>query len=322
MYEKAITEFRKNVDLFSNNAHAIDNLSVALIAQGRYDEAEAMLGRISWDQIVGFHEHATRYQLAMLRADQATLKTERTWMEQNSDEPLVISLLARIDLCEGRLESARQRTQHAVNVSVQSGLSESAAHMLLNLAWGETLYGQNFAARQTLVEAMKLSDSKETKEGAIRVMVLNDQQREAQKMLSDLLHEYPTDTIFSELDAPLVLAASQLGSGQASDALRTLDRAKPFQFGRRDGLLSNYMRAFAYLRLRRPEDAIGEFSAILTHRGLSPLSPILVSSQLGLARAYALQGDIAKSHAARKLFFAGWKDADSDLAILKKAKAE
>ena len=78
----------------------------------------------------------------------------------------------------------------------------------------------------------------------------------------------------------------------------------------------------AYLRLRRPEDAVREFSAILAHRGLGPLNPILVVSQLGLARAHALQGDVAKSRAAYEAFFAEWKDADQDIPILKRAKAE
>jgi hypothetical protein len=52
------------------------------------------------------------------------------------------------------------------------------------------------------------------------------------------------------------------------------------------------------------------------------LSPILVASQLGLGRAYALQRDVAKSRAAYEEFFAGWRDADPDLPVLKQAKAE
>jgi serine/threonine protein kinase/tetratricopeptide (TPR) repeat protein len=322
MYEKATAELRKNKDLFPDNVLANSNLSVALSAQSRYDEAESVIRQIPVAQAVGFSDHAVRYQLAMLQSDRATLETERNWMEQNADEPLAISFSARINLCEGRLEGARNGTQHAVNVSFQSGMSESAAHILLNLAQGEALYGQSLAARQTLVQAMKLSDSKQTKEGAVRVMILNGQEREAQKIMRDLLHEYPTDTFLNELDSPLVLAASQLASGQAGAALRTLNRAKPFEFGRRDGLLSNYVRALAYLRLRRLEDATGEFSAILVHRGLSPLSPILVASQLGLARAYALQGDIEKSRTVYETFFAGREGADSELSILKEAKAE
>jgi len=83
-----------------------------------------------------------------------------------------------------------------------------------------------------------------------------------------------------------------------------------------------YLRGLAYLRLKRPHDAAAEFSAILSHRGLSPLSPILVVSQLGLARAYAMQKDIAKSRATYDTFFANWKNADPDIPIVKQARAE
>jgi eukaryotic-like serine/threonine-protein kinase len=322
MNEKAIVEFQKNVDLFPSLPRAISNLSVQLRAQGRYDEAEGLLRHVPADQAVNFYYHRARYDVAMLRSDQATLERDRSWMEQNSDEPLVIGFLASIDLRDGRLESARQRAAHGVNIAVGSGLSEAAAGMLLDLARGEALYGQGSAATQTLSQALRLSDSKGIKQNAARVMVINGQEREAQKIISDLVLDYPADTFLNELDTPLTLAASQLSLGQADAALRTLDRVKPFEFGTVAEFLPNYIRTLAYLRLRRPEDAAGEVSAILAHRGVSPLSPILVASQLGVARADALQLDVAKSRAAYEEFFAGWKDADPDLPVLKQAKAE
>jgi cytochrome c-type biogenesis protein CcmH/NrfG len=45
-------------------------------------------------------------------------------------------------------------------------------------------------------------------------------------------------------------------------------------------------------------------------------------ARLGLARAYALQGDTAKARAAYQDFLALWKDADPDIPILKQGKAE
>ncbi len=322
IYEKATVELRKNTDLFPNLPHAISNLSAILIAQGRSDEAEALLRHIHADQAVSFHDHRVRYEVAMLRSDQATLAKERNWMEQNADDPSAIAYLATLDLYDGRLESARQRVGHGVNIAVGSGLSEAAAGMLLDLARAEALYGEGSAAKQTLSQALQLSDSKEIKERAARVMVLNGQEREAQKTIHDLLHDYPADIFLNELDTPLTLAASQLGVGQAEAALRTLDRVKPFEFGMVAEFLPNYIRGSAYLRLRHPEDAAEEFSAVLAHRGVSPLSPILVMSQLGLARAYAMQRDVAKSRAAYATLFANWKNADPDLPILKQAKAE
>src|ERR1700683_5136931 len=322
LHEKAAAEFRKNTDLFPKLPHAISGLARALLAQGRYDEAEALLRRIPPNQELGFYGHRARYYMAKLRSDQPTLQRERNWLDQNADEPLVISFLAAIDLYAGRLEAAHTRAQRGRRVSAQSGLSEAAADMLIALAEGEALYGQSFPARQTAGQALKLSDSKETKEGTARMMVLNGQEREAQSIIHDLLREYPADTFLNELDMPLVVAASQLGAGQADAALATLDRVKPFEFGNKDSFLANYIRASTYLRLKRPKDAAGEFSAILTHRGVSPLNPLLVASQLGLARAYELQRDAAKSRAAYETFFAEWKNADPDLPILKQAKTE
>jgi eukaryotic-like serine/threonine-protein kinase len=322
MYEKATDEFRKNTDLFPTSQHAMSNLSFVLLMQGRPDEAEAVLRRIPAEQATSRWVHLNRYESAMLRSDPATLQKERNWMEQNADDPDVVSYLAMIDLYDGRLESGRQRTQHSANISVGSGLSESAAVTLLDLARDEALYGQSSAAKQTLDQALKLSNSKDVKQGAAKVMVLDGQEREAHEIIDDLLHDHPADTFLSELNAPLVLAASQLNLGQAEAALRTLDRVKPFEFGTGAGFLPNYIRALTYLRLRRPEDAAGEFSAILAQRGLGPSNPILAVSQLGLARAYSMQRNVTKSRAAYETFFAGWKNADPDLPILKQARAE
>jgi len=45
-------------------------------------------------------------------------------------------------------------------------------------------------------------------------------------------------------------------------------------------------------------------------------------ARVGLARAYALEGDAAKSRTSYQDFLALWKDADPEIPILMKAKAE
>ena len=45
-------------------------------------------------------------------------------------------------------------------------------------------------------------------------------------------------------------------------------------------------------------------------------------AHLQLGRAYAFSGDTAKAKAAYSDFFTLWKDANSDIPILKEAKSE
>jgi predicted Zn-dependent protease len=83
-----------------------------------------------------------------------------------------------------------------------------------------------------------------------------------------------------------------------------------------------YIRANAYLAGGHGAAAAAEFHKILDHRGLVQNCSTGALARLGLGRAYALQGDKAKTKAACQDFLTLWKDADPDIPILKEAKAE
>ena len=82
------------------------------------------------------------------------------------------------------------------------------------------------------------------------------------------------------------------------------------------------MRGEAYLAGRRGTETAAEFQKILDHRGIVVNGPIGALAHLGVARAYALEGDIAKAKAAYQDFLRLWKDADPDIPVLQQAKAE
>ena len=69
-------------------------------------------------------------------------------------------------------------------------------------------------------------------------------------------------------------------------------------------------------------EAANEFQKIIDHRGIVLNFPLGALAHLGVARAYALQGDTAKARAAYHGFLALWKDADPDIPILRQTRNE
>jgi len=80
------------------------------------------------------------------------------------------------------------------------------------------------------------------------------------------------------------------------------------------------VRGQAYLMLRDGGHAAAEFQKFIDHRGLAMNFPWGALARLGLARAYAFEGDTAKARSAYQDFLAIWKDADPDLPVLKEAR--
>ena len=83
-----------------------------------------------------------------------------------------------------------------------------------------------------------------------------------------------------------------------------------------------YVRGEAYLATHRGTEAAAEFQKILDHRGLVLADPVGAMARLQLGRAFALSGDKNKARAAYRELLELWKNADSDIPILKQAKAE
>jgi eukaryotic-like serine/threonine-protein kinase len=83
-----------------------------------------------------------------------------------------------------------------------------------------------------------------------------------------------------------------------------------------------YVRGEAYLALHQGVEAAAEFQKILDHRGIVVSDPIGALAHLQLGRALAMSGDKPKAKTGYQDFLVPWKDADSNIPILKQAKAE
>jgi len=83
-----------------------------------------------------------------------------------------------------------------------------------------------------------------------------------------------------------------------------------------------YVRGQAYLSAHQGTQAAAEFQKIVDHRGVVASDPIGALARLQLGRSYVLSEDTAKAKSAYQDFLMLWKDADSEIPILKQAKTE
>jgi hypothetical protein len=74
--------------------------------------------------------------------------------------------------------------------------------------------------------------------------------------------------------------------------------------------------------MKLPEGNVRDLEKVISHRGWPQWEVFAPLAQLGLARAYAMQGDRENSRKAYDDFFTTWKDAEPDIPILRRAKAE
>ncbi len=121
---------------------------------------------------------------------------------------------------------------------------------------------------------------------------------------------------------PTCEAAIAVGRGAPSEAIAALEAATPTEFGTVAGLVPTFLRGEAYLAKRDSEAARREFQKVLDHRGADPFAPVVPLARLGLARAWRMSGDLDKSRKEYDELLQIWKDADTDLPLLQRAREE
>ena len=151
----------------------------------------------------------------------------------------------------------------------------------------------------------------------------------AQKMADEAQRQNPLHTRINVYWLPTIRAAIETDRGNPSRAIEILQAAASSELGIPDpqpevgGMLYPvYIRGQALLSLNQGSAAAAEFQKFLDHAGVVINCPLGALARLGLARAYALQGDSAKALAGYDAFLTLWKDADPDIPILQRAKVE
>jgi tetratricopeptide (TPR) repeat protein/tRNA A-37 threonylcarbamoyl transferase component Bud32 len=320
-FDKALENGLQAVRVAPDSAIAYDNAAGAYQYLNRLEEAKAILNSAIQRKVGSFIIHFDLSSIAIAQGDSAAQEREDAFVKGDPlGELALVSRDASLAASRGQLKQACELFMRARQVAQRLNLKERAAGPIADEAEIEADFGYRAEAAKGATAALAISRSRDVVYSAARTLALAGEANKAETLIAELAKRRPLDDIVQSVQAPDVRAINEINHGNPAKALELLQAAVPYEGGAYFGV--RYTRGKAYLRAGDGTEAAQEFHEVLDLRNLDVGNPIFSLAQLGLARAYALQGDKAKSRMAYQDFFALWKDADPDIPILQQAKAE
>jgi tetratricopeptide (TPR) repeat protein len=244
-------------------------------------------------------------------------------------EDLLLSAASDTKAFSGDLASAREYSRRAIAAALHNNQKETAAEWQMNEALREAEFGNFELARAQTAQALSKASSRDIKILAALTFARVGDSSRARTMADDLAKLFPLNTVINGYWLPTIRAAIEIDQGAPAKAVELLAPAVSYESGYPNPqvevgrfLYPAFIRGQAYLSMHRSEEAIQEFQKILNSPGLILNCPLGALAHLGLARAYTLRRDEVKARSAYQDFFALWKDADSNIPILRQAQAE
>jgi eukaryotic-like serine/threonine-protein kinase len=331
-YDKALAEDRQALRLDPGSGGLYAMLVECYITLNRVQEAQATAEEAQVEKADSPVLRLNLYRLAFVQNDAAGMAQQVAWARgKPGAEDVLLASEADTAAYFGQLGKARELSRRAVASAGRAEERQTAGNYEADAALREALFGNVAEARQRVAAALRLSRGRDVQFGAALTLALVGDAARAQSLAGDLAKQLPEDTLAQFNYLPTVRAQLALIHNDASKAIGALQPVSPYEFGElgtthygafSPALYPVYVRGEAYLAAHRGNEATAEFQKILDHRGVVLNEPIGALAHLGLARAYAMQGDTAKARAAYQDFLTLWKDADPDIPILREAKGE
>ena len=338
-YEKSVEMSQDELQLNPDNVAPYDNLADSFIALQRFDDARKMIREARAKKLEDYITRMAEYILAFYSSDSAGMAEQLQWFNGKPEENYGLALAADTEAYHGRLGSARELVKRAVESAVRADSKENAGVWLENMALYEASIGNREEARQKAAEGLRLAPgSQGVNSEAALAFAMAAENAQAEALAKEMNSQHPLDTQVQSLWLPAVRAELDLRSDKPQAAVEALQAASGIDLGQftfvnnMSCLYDIYIRGEAYLDAGQASASANEFQKIVDHNGIVWNCWTGALARLGVGRANALQArtshgadaDAARVRAlaAYKDFLSLWKDAESDIPILKQAKAE
>jgi eukaryotic-like serine/threonine-protein kinase len=320
-YEKALDYSQKAVDTRPDDVIAQENLIQDLIVLNRLPEAREQMDKVlkaglgdsteflQWEYVIGF-----------LSGNTADMEKAFATTVGRPDSFIMLTSKATLEEYQGKYKAAESTWMNAADQAASQKASDAEASALLFLVSGRGFADMCQDSESRVKRALALDKTKPTLRQAVFTAAICGDRKTAEPLLKDLDKQYPEDTTIQSISLPESRALLDLAEHKPEEAQSELEKAKAYDLASPGA----YLRGLVYLEAHDAADAITAFQRSLQYPGaaIALTYQTYPQSQLGLARAYAMQGDKAHAKEAYQKFFDLWKNADPDLPQLIAAKKE
>ncbi|MFY9844168.1 MAG: protein kinase [Terriglobales bacterium] len=319
-FDKAVAIGQEAIRIDPDEARGYNDAVQGYLGLNRPEEAKGLLfaGLQRNSGFVSMHDALAN--IAYAQGNLAEMEKQETFLHDQPD--LEMSLNSRhgdIAASHGQILKAREFYEKARQIAQRLQLKDSEAGYLTSQAFALVMFGDTKQAIEICNAALALAPSYNIRGNIAEALALAGENKKALELASSVAHDRPDDTVIQAVYVPVIQATVVLNAGDAKKALELMKPALQYD---KATTISLYVRGLAYLKAGDGASAAGEFQKILTLSNFAPTDLLLTFARLGMARAYAMQGDAAKAKSAYQDLLAFWKDADPDLPILKESNAE
>jgi eukaryotic-like serine/threonine-protein kinase len=331
-FEQSLEFTRESIKQDPEDVNGYVNLAWNLIALNRFPESRAAIQDAFDRRLDAERLHHFLYLFAFFAGDEKRIADQVAWSEEKPEIlPTFLSLESSVESYSGHLRKSQGLDKLAMESAERIGVKDIAIEGTMATALREAAFGNRPEARRIALAALRQPTKGQTTEamGAL-VFAWTGDIAHAKSLIDSLAKRSPQDTLMRSIVLPTVRARIELSRKNPERSIELLRAALPYEFT--DEVLSDndlngciypaYVRGEAYLAANQSSAAAAEFQKILDHRGLVGVCATGALAHLGLARAYASQGDTVKARANYQEFLILWKDADPDIPILTAAKME
>ncbi len=330
-YEDAFREAKETVLLDPDAIGIHEELAFTALALNRLDEAQVALSGIPIRNQDPDLQSTDLYVLAFLRGDSAGMQEQLDGRAGKDGEEYLLGLQSDTEAFHGRLRKARNFNRRSMESSKAGADSENAT---FRVAWWqaqgalhEAELGYAAQAKSDAAGALNHSKTEEIRAAAGVAFAMAGDNETSEAIAAKLAKQNPLDTLLNMYWVPTIRAAVQLNHNHPSEAVEQLQASSRYELGDVIGfytapLFPVYLRGQAFLAMHQGHEAAVEFQKFIDHSGAVQNYPLAALARVGLARAYAMQGDTQRARAAYKDFLTLWKDADPDTPVLKQAQVE